>query len=93
VAGGEAVAPPRLHADLIDLFACLRPGADPDAVVADLNGRFNGAIALKPATTPSDIVNFGRVEAMPLVLGGILGAIAAAWCTCCSAPYAAGAAT
>jgi putative ABC transport system permease protein len=77
-AGGEALAPPGLQAELIDLFARLRPGADPDAVVADLNARFESVIAVESAAEPSDIVNFGRVEAMPLVLGGILAAIAAA---------------
>jgi ABC-type lipoprotein release transport system permease subunit len=77
VAGAEAVAPPELPL-LNELFARLGPGADPDAVVADLNARAGTDAAIAPRGEPSDIVNFGRVEAMPLVLGGILAAIAAA---------------
>ena len=77
VAGAEAVAPPELPL-LNELFARLAPGADPDAVVADLNARAGTNAEIQPRGEPSDIVNFGRVEAMPLILGGILAAIAAA---------------
>jgi ABC-type lipoprotein release transport system permease subunit len=77
VAGAEAVSPPDLPV-LYELFARLAPGADPDAVVADLNARAGTKAELQSRGEPSDIVNFGRVEAMPLVLGGILAAIAAA---------------
>lgn len=77
VAGAVAVAPPDLPRP-DELFARLAPGVDPDAVVADLNARAgtNGTVA--PRGEPSDIVNFGRVESMPFVLGGILATIAAA---------------
>jgi ABC-type lipoprotein release transport system permease subunit len=77
VVGAEAVAPPDLPL-LNELFARLGPGADPAAVLADLNARARTNAALELSAEPSDIVNFGRVEAMPLVLGGILAAIAAA---------------
>jgi ABC-type lipoprotein release transport system permease subunit len=77
VAGAEAVAPPELPL-LNELFARLGPGADSGAVVADLNARAGTDAAIAPRGEPSDIVNFGRIEAMPLVLGGILAAIAAA---------------
>lgn len=77
VAGAEAVSPPDLPV-LDELFARLAPGADPDAVVADLNARAGTNAEVQPRGEPSDIVNFGRVEAMPFVLGGILAAIAAA---------------
>jgi ABC-type lipoprotein release transport system permease subunit len=76
VAGAEAVAPPELPL-LNELFARLGPGADPDAVVADLNARAGTDAAIAPRGEPTDIVNFGRIEAMPLVLGGILATIAA----------------
>ncbi|MGH9214643.1 MAG: ABC transporter permease [Acidimicrobiales bacterium] len=76
VAGAVAVAPPDLPRP-DDLFARLGPGVDPDAVVADLNARAGTNAAVAPRGEPSDIVNFGRVEAMPFVLGGILAAIAA----------------
>ena len=77
VEGAEAVAPPNLPL-LNELFVRLGPGADPDAVVADLNARAGTDAAIAPRAEPTDIVNFGRIEAMPLVLGGILAAIAAA---------------
>jgi ABC-type lipoprotein release transport system permease subunit len=77
MAGAEAVSPPDLPV-LDELFARLAPGADPDAVVADLNAGAGTNAEVQPRGEPSDIVNFGRVEAMPLVLGGILAAIAAA---------------
>jgi ABC-type lipoprotein release transport system permease subunit len=76
VAGAEAVAPPDLPV-LNELFARLGPGADPGAVVADLNARAGTNAEVQPRGEPNDIVNFGRVEAMPLVLGGLLAAIAA----------------
>jgi ABC-type lipoprotein release transport system permease subunit len=77
VAGADAVAPPDLPR-FINVFARLTPGADADAVVADLNARAGTNATLEPQGEPSDIVNFGRVESMPLVLGGILAMIAAA---------------
>jgi FtsX-like permease family/MacB-like periplasmic core domain len=77
MAGADAISPPDLPG-LDELFARLGPGVDPDAVVADLNARAGTNAEVQPSGEPSDIVNFGWVEAMPLVLGGILAAIAAA---------------
>jgi len=61
-----------------DLFLRLTPGADPAAVVADLNARAGTNAFVQSTGSPADIVNFGRVESTPFVLGGILAAIAAA---------------
>jgi ABC-type lipoprotein release transport system permease subunit len=61
-----------------DLFVRLAPGADADAVVADFNARAGAKAIVEALGEPSDIVNFGRVESMPFVLGGILATIAAA---------------
>ncbi|MGH9110703.1 MAG: FtsX-like permease family protein [Acidimicrobiales bacterium] len=61
-----------------DLMVRLATGADADAVVADFNARTGGNATVAARGEPSDIVNFGRVESMPFVLGGILAAIAAA---------------
>jgi MacB-like periplasmic core domain len=61
-----------------DLFLRLAPGADADAVVADLNARAGTNAFVQSKGSPADIVNFGRVESMPFVLSGILAAIAAA---------------
>ena len=77
VAGAEAVAPPDLPL-LYELFARVGSGVDPDEVVADLNARAGTNATVEPRREPSDILNFGRVESMPYVLGGILATIAAA---------------
>jgi ABC-type lipoprotein release transport system permease subunit len=61
-----------------DLFLRLTPGADSAAVVADLNAQAGTSAFVRSKGSPADIVNFGRVESMPFVLGGILAAIAAA---------------
>jgi putative ABC transport system permease protein len=61
-----------------DLFVRLTPGTDPAAVVADLNARAGTDAFVQSQGSPADIVNFGRVESMPFVLGGILAAVAAA---------------
>lgn len=62
----------------------LTPGADGQEVVDDLSAALDlhrpdlgeGVYALSGGQ-PTDIVNFGRVEAMPLLLGGLLAAISA----------------
>jgi ABC-type lipoprotein release transport system permease subunit len=75
--GAEAIAPPD-RPIRSDVFVRLTPGVGPDVVVADLNARAGTNATAEPRSEPNDIVNFGRVEAMPLVLGGILAVIAAA---------------
>jgi putative ABC transport system permease protein len=75
VAARDAVSPDDASDDL---FLRLTPGADPAAVVADLNARAGTNAFVPSKGSPADIVNFGRVESMPFVLGGILAAIAAA---------------
>jgi putative ABC transport system permease protein len=75
VAARDAVSPDDASDDL---FLRLTPGADPAAVVADLNARAGTNAFVQSKGSPADIVNFGRVESMPFVLGGILAAIAAA---------------
>lgn len=59
----------------------LAPGADPEEVAADLAADLRQQFGFEPVhyqpTRPDDIVNFGRVESMPFVLGGILAAISA----------------
>jgi ABC-type lipoprotein release transport system permease subunit len=76
MAAAEAVAPDRPIRH--DVFVRLRPGADADALVDDLNARAGTNATGEPRSEPSGIVNFGRVESMPFVLGGILATIAAA---------------
>jgi ABC-type lipoprotein release transport system permease subunit len=77
VAARDAVSPDE-GSTPDDLFLRLAPGADPAAVVADLNARAGTHAFVQSTGSPADIVNFGRVESMPFVLGGILAAIAGA---------------
>jgi ABC-type lipoprotein release transport system permease subunit len=67
------------------------PGAEPTKVLADLQRGFEGLceerplacpdgpgeLALQPEGKPTDIINFGRVRNMPLLLGGVLAVLAA----------------
>lgn len=61
-----------------DLFLRLRPGARPMAVKAALEQELSAELYDLPQPTPTDIVNFGRVQHTPLVLGGILAGLALA---------------
>jgi hypothetical protein len=55
-----------------------RPGVAPATGVAALAARLDrrGPFDVQPASTPTDLVNFGRVQAMPLLVGVALGALA-----------------
>src|SRR4029453_17346208 len=77
VAARDAVTPEEASVPG-DLFVRLAPGADADAVVADLNARAGTNAFVQSKGGRADIVNFGRVESMPFVLGGILAGIAGA---------------
>jgi len=59
-----------------DLFVRLTPGTDPDRVAATLPGGANGIFAI-PFDAPSDVVNFGRVDALPTMLGMLVAFVAA----------------
>lgn len=59
-----------------DLFVRLAPGADPQAVASTLPAGDAGIFAL-PLDAPSDVVNFGRVDALPAILGLLLAFVAA----------------
>jgi hypothetical protein len=59
------------------LFVRFRPGAGA-AALAGLARRLTavGPFAVEGPTTPADVVNFGQVDNLPLVLGGCFGALA-----------------
>ena len=56
-----------------------RPGVDTDQAMAALSRRVEGvgSFAALPADRPVDLVNFGRVQNLPVVLASILAALAA----------------
>jgi hypothetical protein len=57
-----------------------RNGLDASRASSELRRRVaaGGAFAVLPAERPVDLVNFGRVQTLPLALGGLLGAFATA---------------
>ncbi len=59
----------------------LAPDTDVDELVGDLSNRLQTTVFLIDQGEPTDIVNFGRVEATPYILGAILGAISIATLT------------
>jgi hypothetical protein len=60
----------------------LAPGAELDGVVADLEDELGGGtVYVIGQGKPTDIVNFGRVEATPYLLGAVLAALAVATLT------------
>jgi hypothetical protein len=61
-----------------ELFLRLDSGADAGPVLADLNENLDEDVFPFSPGEPTDIVNFGRVEALPFVLGAVLAAISAA---------------
>jgi hypothetical protein len=84
IEGAAALIPPEFLKDVILVSnAMIRfvPGADRDQVIgslAPLFGRMAGEFREGPHDTPADIVSFGRVQNLPLILGVILGVVAAA---------------
>jgi len=75
---GAAVIDPSEEEVAEELFVRLESGADSQAVVAELNEELEEEAVPVEQGEPTDIVNFGRVEAMPFVLGAVLAALSAA---------------
>jgi hypothetical protein len=62
------------------VYARVVPGASPKAVLADLNKTLGGdgpELYEVPRVQPRDLVDFGRVDAFPLLLGAVLAILAA----------------
>jgi ABC-type lipoprotein release transport system permease subunit len=80
-AGWEHVQGDTLDAAEEGVLVRLKPGARLNAVVADLTHRLGDppfGVAVISQGEPTDIVNFGRVESTPYVLGAILVALSTA---------------
>ncbi len=70
---GDAAPPPDT------ILVRFRPGTDAARATAELQQRVGvGQFTLVRPEKPVDLVNFGRVQALPLVLGALLAAFAAA---------------
>jgi hypothetical protein len=76
--GWERIAGVPLDDADTSVLVRLGPGADLDAVVEHLGDELGGPIFPITQGRPTDIVNFGRVEATPYLLGAILAALSAA---------------
>jgi ABC-type antimicrobial peptide transport system permease subunit len=62
-----------------DAIVRFQPGTDPQVVIARVATKFPGLhIGDDFARRPSDVVDFGRVKGMPLILSGVLALIGAA---------------
>jgi len=80
----DGLAPPGLQLPPFDgLLVRFRPGVSPSAGVAALAARLQplGPIAVEGQSPPVDLLNFGEVQSMPLLLGGSLGVLALATIT------------
>ncbi|MEX2556317.1 MAG: FtsX-like permease family protein [Actinomycetota bacterium] len=81
--GAFRLAPPGIDLTGLVSDAMIRfaPGADREEVIsslAPLFGRTAEEFGEGPSETPADVVSFGRVRSLPLVLGSILAVVAAA---------------
>jgi len=80
----KQLVPPQVSVPAYDtLVVRLRPGGDPQAdtarIAAELGPR--GALVATTYQTPTDLLNFGGVAAMPAMLGALLSALALATIT------------
>jgi ABC-type lipoprotein release transport system permease subunit len=77
--GGSRLVPGLADAEQGTVFLRLSPGADGGRVVQALEHRLGPDVSADdPPSKPTDIVNFGRVENLPLVVSGAIAVLAAA---------------
>lgn len=73
------LVPPDFHPPPIsDVELRLAPGVDRARTVADLAKRLGSQYEITTPQRPADLVNFGRVQNLPLIFGGIVGVLGAA---------------
>jgi hypothetical protein len=77
-AGWERVSGAPLDPFDASVLVRLAPAATVDEVVGDLEAEFGTTVYVISQGKPTDIVNFGRVEATPYLLGAILATISIA---------------
>jgi hypothetical protein len=63
---------------LTDVELRLAPGVNRPRALADIARRLGGGYDITTARRPADLVNFGRVQSLPLMLGAIVGVFGAA---------------
>jgi hypothetical protein len=78
-AGLQSLIPPEVHPPpQSEAIFRLVPGADHAAVMADLHRIGGPELGVYTPQAPSDLVNFGHVQNLPLILAGLLAALAVA---------------
>ncbi len=95
---GVAVTPDGLHRQIPaglpppdTILVRLRPGLARSQAIAALQRRLGAeGFAVVLPERPTDLVNFGRVQALPLVFGGVLAASRSSRWSTCSSPRSAG---
>jgi hypothetical protein len=60
------------------LFLDVAPETDADALLADLRPQLGEPFVVVARESPTDIVNFGRIRRLPLILAAVLAVLAAA---------------
>lgn len=78
-AAQRRLVPPEIHPPPIsDAELRLAPGVDRNRALADIRRRLGDAYALETPHRPADLVNFGRVQNLPLLLGSAVALLGAA---------------
>jgi FtsX-like permease family len=78
-AGLQSLIPPEVHPPpQSEAIFRLAPGANRAAVLADLHRIGGPELGIYTPQAPSDLVNFGHVQNLPLILAGLLAALALA---------------
>ncbi|MCU1462122.1 MAG: hypothetical protein JWO37_2197, partial [Acidimicrobiales bacterium] len=77
--GESRLIPPGVEPPpLTDVEIRFAPGVDRAVAVADVARKLGSDYAVTTPTRPVDLVNFGQVQNLPLILAGILGLLGAA---------------
>jgi len=75
----KRLVPPDVHTpELGEVELKLAPGVDRARTLADLAKRLGTDYLLRTPVRPADLVNFGRVQNLPLIFGGLVALLGAA---------------
>jgi hypothetical protein len=75
----DRLVPPDVHPPApSEVELRLAPGVDPRRTLADLGKRLGNDYSITTPDRPADLVNFGRVQNLPLIFGGLVAALGAA---------------
>jgi hypothetical protein len=73
------LVPPDIHPPaLSDVELRLAPGLDRARTLSDLAKQLGSDYSITTPTRPADLVNFGRVQNLPLIFGGLVAGLGAA---------------